>query len=83
MNNVLIVLVLSLTGLNALKSCSQNKCLNGGACLETVDQGFKCQCPLLYGGKICEKCLCFVSNSTCSQYGDFLCDKKTSSKQNL
>ncbi|XP_056106333.1 protocadherin Fat 2 [Rhinichthys klamathensis goyatoka] len=37
-----------------VKICASNPCENGGTCVEDSSEGFRCICPLLYNGSLCE-----------------------------
>ncbi len=65
---------------NTAYSCigSSNPCLNNGVCVpKFLDIEPVCNCPSSYFGDLCELCICFTNNNTCtSEFGDGICNFK-------
>lgn len=55
-----------------IRECKQNPCLNNGTCV-MYGNVYKCNCLPIYRGDRCEKCICYLSNNTCSEFGDGIC----------
>ena len=78
----IIATLLIAVNVSAQSPCLKNPCLNGGHCVMTDTDDYKCICSNYYSGYNCEYCKCFISTSQCSSIGDGICKVKLVSKEN-
>ena len=44
-----------------MDTCASQPCINGGTCVQEVNERFTCLCPDRYTGVVCEDLVCSVN----------------------
>lgn len=84
MKEILVIMAAIVFGsinATAQSPCLKNPCLNGGQCVVTEGNDFKCLCDGYYSGYNCEYCKCIIRTSQCSSLGDGICKVKPLSNE--